>query len=83
MVDARVTLSDYSNRVLAVVKAKYALKDKREALNKFVESYGRNELECEATEAYVKHFLDVENEHFRKYGYKKMSGKELDALFGK
>ena len=37
MVDARVELNKYSNRVLSVVKAKYDLKDKSQAINKFVE----------------------------------------------
>ena len=34
MVDARVELNKYSNRVLSVVKAKYDLKDKSQAINK-------------------------------------------------
>ena len=54
MVDARVSLSKYSNRVLAVVKAKYDLGDKSQALNKFIEDYGPNELEPEVKESYVK-----------------------------
>ena len=40
MVLARVVLSKYSDKVLNVVKAKFDLKDKSEALNKFVELYG-------------------------------------------
>ncbi|MBS3057479.1 MAG: DUF2683 family protein, partial [Candidatus Diapherotrites archaeon] len=39
MVDARVHLSKYANRVLTVVKAKYDLNDKSQALNKFIEDY--------------------------------------------
>lgn len=83
MVDARVSLSKYSNRVLAVVKAKYDLRDKSQALNKFIEDYGENEVEPEVKESYIKKLLDIENEHFKKHGYRHMSHKELDKLFRK
>ncbi|MFH1663789.1 MAG: antitoxin [archaeon] len=82
MVDARVSLNSYTNKVLAVVKAKYELKDKSEALNKFVEAYGENEVEKEVKDSYIKKILKIEEEHFKKYGYRKMSDKELDKLFG-
>ena len=39
-VSARVELDEYTNRVLGVIKMKYGLKDKSEALNKFIELYG-------------------------------------------
>jgi len=81
MVDARVRLNEYSNRVLGVVKAKYDLRDKSDALNKFVELYGENEVEREVKDSYVKKILKIEEEHFKKYGYRKMSLKELDELF--
>lgn len=67
---------------LCVVKAKYELKDKSEALNKFVEAYGENEVEKEVKDSYIKKILKIEEEHFKKYGYRKMSDKELDKLFG-
>jgi len=81
MIDARVSLKEYTNRVLEVVKAKHGLKDKSEALNKFVDMYGEEELEHEVKESYVKKLIDIENQHFKKYGYRKMSKKELDDLF--
>lgn len=77
MVDARVSLSKYSNRVLAVVKAKYDLKDKSRAINKFIETYGENELEREVKDSYVKKLLEIEEEHFKKYGYRHTSLKDL------
>jgi len=83
MVDARVHLSKYANRVLTVVKAKYDLNDKSQALNKFIEDYGENEVEPEVKEEYVKKILKIEKDHFKKYGYRKMNDKELDELFGK
>ena len=83
MVDARVELSKYSNKVLTVVKAKYDLKDKSQAINKFIETYGDNEVEHEVKDSYVKKLLEIEEKHFKKQGFRKMSDKKLDRLFGK
>ncbi len=80
MVYARVNLDDYSNRVLNVIKGKYALKDKSEALNKFVNMYGNEFVEREASENYVKELDNMYDEHIKKYGYGGMSNDELDAL---
>lgn len=83
MVDARVKLSKYSNKVLSVVKAKYELKDKSEALNKFIETYGPEEVEREVKDEYIKKILKIENDYYRKHGHnKKMPTQELDKLFG-
>ena len=60
MVDARVRLNSYSNKVLTVVKAKYELKDKSEAINRFIETYGENEVEREVKDSYVKKLLRIE-----------------------
>lgn len=81
-ISARVELKDYANRVLGIVKIKYGLKDKSEALNKFIELYGDDILEREATEEYVKKIIAVSNNHFKKHGYKKMNLQDLDKLFG-
>ena len=62
MVDARVKLSEYSNRVISVVKAKHDLNDKSEALNKFIEMYGPQEVEPKVRESYMKKLLRVEKE---------------------
>ncbi len=79
-ISARVELSPYANRVLAVLKAKYGLKDKSEAMNKFAELYGDEVVEKEANEEYVKEVLEIVDAHIKKYGYKGMSLKELDEL---
>lgn len=77
MVDARVSLNKYSNQVLTVVKAKYDLHDKSQALNKFIEDYGPNEFEPEVKESYVKKLLKIEEDHFKKHGYRHTSLKDL------
>jgi len=57
MISARVQISDYSNRVLGVIKAKYALKDKSEALNKFISLYGKDEVELEVKDEVIAKML--------------------------
>lgn len=80
MVSARVEIGEYANKVLSVVKAKYNLNDKSEALNKFIELYGDEVVEKEATEEYVKKISEIAERHFKKYKNRKMSLKELDKL---
>ena len=77
MVDARVELKQYSNRVIAVVKAKYGLRDKSEALNKFIETYGPEELEPEVKDSYVKKILRIEKAHYLKHGLRSTTVAEL------
>ena len=84
MVDARVSLNEYTNRVLMVVKAKYGLKDKSQALNKFAELYGEEEVEREVKPSYLKKLDRIEARYHKKYpnGHR-MTDTELDKLFGK
>lgn len=79
MVSARVELKPYSNRVISVVKAKYDLKDKSEALNKFIELYGREEVEPEVKENYVKKILTLERNYFKRHkdGFARSSVEKL------
>ena len=80
MVSARVEINEYTNRVLAIIKAKFGLKDKSEAINKFIELYGEEIAEKQANEEYVKKIIDTTNNHIKKYKNKKMSLNELDKL---
>lgn len=80
LISARVELDSYTNKVLAMLKAKYGLKDKSEAINKFAELYGEDIVEKEAKEEYIKEMILGVNEHIKKYGHKTMSFEELDAL---
>lgn len=83
LIDARVKLTDYTNRVLGVIKAKYNLVDKSEALNKFVEIYGISEVDPKIDSKYLEKISKLESDHLKKYGLKKMSKQELDKLFKK
>ena len=80
MVSARVELDEYTNKVLGIIKIKFGLKDKSEALNKFIELYGDEVMEKDATDDYVKRIISVTKKHLEKYKNKKMTLQELDKL---
>ncbi len=81
---ARLDLNEYSMRVLDVVKGKYGLKNRTEALNKFIAQYGENYVEPEFDEKYLKQLDNIVAKHEAKYGIGKrtMTMKELDKLLG-
>ena len=81
MVYARINLNDYANRVLNVIKAKFDLRDKSEAINKFIDMFGDDLVEKEASEEYVKKVVATCKKHYGTYGHKKMSKKEFNELF--
>jgi len=81
MVFARISLSDYANKVLNVIKARFELKDKSEAIDKFIKMFGEEIVEQEASDEYIKGLLEIEKTHFKKHGYKIMSKNEFNKLF--
>ncbi len=80
LVSARVLLNPYVNKVLSIVKIKYGLNTKSEALNKFIELHGTEVLEKEANIDYARNVIEIANRHLKKYGYRKMSLHELNQL---
>ena len=82
-VSARVTLNPYTNKVLGILKLQHDLKDKSEALNKFIDLYGDDIVEKQASDEYSKKIIELADEHFKNHGKRKMSEKELDILFEK
>jgi len=79
-ISARITLNPYTNKVLAVIKAKYSLKDKSRALNKFAELYGDEVVQKEANEDHVKKIIELTDKHLARYKKKSMTIEELDKL---
>lgn len=75
-----VKVDEYTSRVLGVVKEKYGLNDKGEALDKFAEMYGDEFVDKEVKEEVIKEVIESCNRHIKKYGFRKMSIKELDKL---
>ena len=54
MVQAIINVSERTNQVLNIVKAKYNLRDKSEAINVMAEKYEENLLEPELRPEYIK-----------------------------
>ena len=82
MTQARFELNDYTTRVLDVIKGKYGLKNRNEALNRFVKEYGEIFVEPRIDEKYLIELDNIIREHEKKYGKKSMSEDELDQLLG-
>lgn len=82
-VNLRANVSEYTNRVLGVIKEKYGLRDKSEALDKFAEMFGGEFVELEVREDVMREMIRACKEHDRKYKNRRMTLEELDKLFGK
>jgi hypothetical protein len=62
MAQARVNLSDNTNHVLNIVKAKYNLKDKSAAIELIAKQYEERLLEPQYNPKFIKEMLDTEND---------------------
>ena len=82
MTSMSITVNEYTNRVLGVIKEKFGLKDKAEALDKFAEIFGEEFVEKEVKDEIIQEIIKDCDNHIKKYGYRKMSLKELDKLCG-
>jgi len=71
-----------TNRVLGVLKEKYGLKDKGEALDKFSELYGDDLVEDEVKDKIVREVIRSCDNHIKKYGFKETSLDELRKITG-
>lgn len=73
MVKAIVEISEEANRILNVVKAKEALRDKSDAINLVVSIYGQEILEPQLRPEFIKEILESQKEktikvkHFSKH----------------
>ena len=75
MVQAMININESTNRVLNIVKAKYGLKDKSEAINIVVEEYEENFLEPELRPDYKKKLQNiVKGKHLSREEFEKMVG---------
>jgi len=62
MVQAIINVNERTNQVLNIVKAKYNLRDKSEAINVMAEKYEENILEPELRPEYIKKALKIMKE---------------------
>lgn len=68
MVNALVEINENANRVLNIIKAKYGLKDKSEAINLMAEQYGEELLEPELRPEYIEKALRIHKQPSIKIG---------------
>ena len=62
MVQAIIDIEDGTNRILNIVKAKFGLKDKSEAIDVIAEQYGQEILEPQLRPEYVKKLKRIKKE---------------------
>jgi len=75
-----IKVSDYASRVLGVVKEKYGLNDKGQALDKFAEMYGEEFVEPEVREEVIREVINSCDRHIKKYGFRSRSVKDLRKI---
>ena len=75
-------MDDYTTRVLDVVKGKFGLKNRSEALQKIALECGDKYVEPVANEMVLRELDAVYEDHKKRYGNKKMSDTELKRLLG-
>ena len=79
-VTMNVKANEYTSRVLGVVKEKYGLNDKGQALNKFVEMFGDEFVDREVKEEIVKEIIASCDRHIKKYGFRSRTTKDLRKM---
>ena len=63
LVQATIDISENANRIISIVKAKYGLKNKSEAINLIAEQYEENILEFKLRPEYVEKMKKRQKEH--------------------
>jgi hypothetical protein len=78
----RAEINEYTNRVLGVIKEKYGLKTKSEALNVFALQYGEIYVDREIKEELIQEIQTIAIKHDKKHPNRTMTMEELDKLCG-
>ncbi|MFH1182081.1 MAG: hypothetical protein V1702_03940 [Candidatus Woesearchaeota archaeon] len=83
MTSMSISVNDYTSRVLGVIKEKFGLKDKAEALDKFANMYGEEFVEKEINDELLKRMIAECDSWEKAHKFKrKMTLEELDKLCG-
>ena len=67
MVQAVINIKEHANRVLSIVKAKYGLKDKSQAIELVVAQYESSFLEPELRPEYIEKLEKIRKGKYTKY----------------
>lgn len=62
MVQAVISLTDYENRILNIVKGKFGLRNKSEAIEHIIKSYEEEMLEPELRPEYIEKLKKIDEE---------------------
>jgi hypothetical protein len=83
MTSMSISVNEYTSKVLGVIKEKFGLKDKAEALDKFADMYGEEFVEKEVKAELLKRMIsDCESWEKAHKFKRKTTLKELDKLCG-
>jgi len=83
MTSMSIKVNEYTNKVLGVIKEKFGLKDKAEALDKFADMCGEEFVDKEVKDELIHQMIQECEAWEKKHRFKrKMSLKELDKLCG-
>jgi len=79
MVNAMINISKEANQILNIVKAKYDLKDKSEAIERVVMEYGEDLLEPQLRPEFIEKMKRIEKEGtFKRYNSIEELKKEIE-----
>ncbi len=73
MTQAIITLGEYEDRILNIVKGKYGLKNKSDTVNFIIDKYEEGFLEPELKPEYIEELEKIKKGKFKKYS-------SIDAL---
>lgn len=82
LTQVRLDVDDYTLKVLDVVKGKFGLKNRSDALKVFAQEEGEKYVEPEFNEEYLKELDTMYENHKKKYGFRSMTLEELDKILG-
>ena len=82
MMQSRLEINEYTARVLDVVKGKFGLKNRSEALNRLTKECGSSYVDPQPNEIALRELDAIYEDHKKKHSNRKMSDKELKVLLG-
>jgi len=80
MVQAIVSLGEHEDRLLTIVKGKFGLKNKSDAVNFVIDRYGEELLEPELRPEYKDELLKVDKGKFKKFSSVDDLRKEIENV---
>ncbi len=80
MVQAIINLNEREDRVLNIVKGKYGLKNKSQAVNLVIDKFEEELLEPELRPEYKEKLLNIDKGKFKKFSSLKELRKEIENV---